>query len=783
MRPSILSTLWVFIFCLLFTPAFAQQNVGIGTLTPNGKAILDMESTTMGLLIPRMTSPERVAIFPSGLTDEGLMVYDNTLNQFYYWDGTQWLPFGGGGADGDWTVTGTDMFSAVSGNVGIGVSLPAAKFHTNGSLKFENVVPGVSNFILVVDGAGDVGQRFLPANVWDGDDVNDADASTTNELNTAFSYNPGTQQLSITDAGGTLTATINVTATADLDSDTTNELQTLTSLYDGTAEEVTVSISNGNSTTFSIEDGDSDDSNELQTLTLVQTGDSVNWNLSDGGGNGSFSLTDADWAGAGTGVMYPVTLTDNIGISRNTAFYDLDVNGDIRVVDQLIFDTTGYFIERNANNLYFSSTNDFRFVSGQGHNIRYYAQAGEAIVNYRLDNEDVMTLRGDDGGGANQFNVGIGNTAPVSKLHVAGDIRLGAINPPGFTNGGSNYGDLLYLSGAPGYNAPANLDSENSDPLFISRYNSGPDLSEIRINIGDNTSGDNTLRDRLSIGALATGSTNLNDYQSLFQFEINNSSTDSDEPMLSISPVGVLHSTNYHGALSLTKPDTSNGQYINLVREGAGADWSIGYQYTSNNFAIGQSTTNNSAFTNPEFTILASTGYVGLGVNNPSYRVTLPNSPSTAGRGIAEMWVTYSDGRFKTDRTELPPVLDKVMQLLPLNYHWEDFDHDENGQLVGLGTVNPYTDLGFIAQDVYELFPEVVSKPENEATATWGIDYARLSVVLTKALQEQQMMLTAEKQQHQQTQMEVAALQTQMQRVLDRLASLEGKTGTTTASK
>jgi hypothetical protein len=44
--------------------------------------------------------------------------------------------------------------------------------------------------------------------------------------------------------------------------------------------------------------------------------------------------------------------------------------------------------------------------------------------------------------------------------------------------------------------------------------------------------------------------------------------------------------------------------------------------------------------------------------------------------------------------------------------------------------------IGLIAQELYEIIPEAVSKPENEATELWGIDYDKLIPVLIKAIQE-----------------------------------------------
>jgi hypothetical protein len=92
---------------LLFSQSsFAQDNVGIGTTTPHENAILDASSVEKGLLIPRMNTLQRLGINPVGGAD-GLLVYDTDLDQFWYWDGTQWVqstgpagPIGPAGADG-----------------------------------------------------------------------------------------------------------------------------------------------------------------------------------------------------------------------------------------------------------------------------------------------------------------------------------------------------------------------------------------------------------------------------------------------------------------------------------------------------------------------------------------------------------------------------------------------------------------------------------------------------------------------------------------------------------
>lgn len=74
-------------FLMLFAVA-SQAQVGIGTITPNASAQLDIQSTSKGLLIPRMLETERLAIASPAT---GLLVYqtDNTAG-FYYYTGSQW---------------------------------------------------------------------------------------------------------------------------------------------------------------------------------------------------------------------------------------------------------------------------------------------------------------------------------------------------------------------------------------------------------------------------------------------------------------------------------------------------------------------------------------------------------------------------------------------------------------------------------------------------------------------------------------------------------------------
>lgn len=96
------------------------DNAKVGGTNPmEASAALEVESTTQGFLIPRMTTAQRTAIVTPAA---GLQVYDTDIKDVWLYNGTTWV------RSGSKFVDGTDPLNAVytAGSVGVGTAEPNA---------------------------------------------------------------------------------------------------------------------------------------------------------------------------------------------------------------------------------------------------------------------------------------------------------------------------------------------------------------------------------------------------------------------------------------------------------------------------------------------------------------------------------------------------------------------------------------------------------------------------------------------------------------------------------
>ena len=85
MKPHILIQSFFF---LVQTVSIAQVSITSDNSSPHASSMLDVKSTSRGMLLPRMSTANRNAIV---MPAKGLLVYDTTASSFFFFNGTAWL--------------------------------------------------------------------------------------------------------------------------------------------------------------------------------------------------------------------------------------------------------------------------------------------------------------------------------------------------------------------------------------------------------------------------------------------------------------------------------------------------------------------------------------------------------------------------------------------------------------------------------------------------------------------------------------------------------------------
>jgi len=114
-------------------------------------------------------------------------------------------------------------------------------------------------------------------------------------------------------------------------------------------------------------------------------------------------------------------------------------------------------------------------------------------------------------------------------------------------------------------------------------------------------------------------------------------------------------------------------------------------------------------------------------------------------------YIIPSDRRFKSNIATLSPMLSSVMALNPVKYH---YNYDESQTET----------VGFIAQEVQEIFPEMVSV--SPGTDYLALPYTEFSVIAIKAIQEQQTIINSQQE-------EIDALKSQVEEIEDLKAAVK----------
>jgi hypothetical protein len=289
-------------------------------------------------------------------------------------------------------------------------------------------------------------------------------------------------------------------------------------------------------------------------------------------------------------------------------------------------------------------------------------------------------------------NVGIGTTAPETKLDIAGgDILLD--NSKG-----------LWIEDSSGTNIEAfSIDSANN--IVINRHAlvTAPDYNTI---IGGNIiafhDGTNTERMRIdSTGKVGIGTT-------------------SPAERLEINGDAYLNTSSGDPALYIRKGDTTASMEY------------YGIGFTGDHLSLFQDTDKSFPWDIEALTV-DDGGNVGIGTTTPSFKLDVAGaiggsltSSAAAGTDVhwnsstREIYAYTSSLRFKQDISDLEIETTKIYDLRPVSFTPNGTDKRE---------------FGLIAEEVYEIIPELVSL-DGEGKPL-SVHYAHLSVLLLQELKKQ----------------------------------------------
>jgi hypothetical protein len=145
----------------------------------------------------------------------------------------------------------------------------------------------------------------------------------------------------------------------------------------------------------------------------------------------------------------------------------------------------------------------------------------------------------------------------------------------------------------------------------------------------------------------------------------------------------------------------------------------------------------------------------GLASDNPSSRTLFVNGSA----GGKYDWFNDSDAKLKTNIETVPDALQKVMKLRGVNFAWLNPDAGMEGK-----------QLGFIAQEVLPVLPEVVQVKDEHYT----MQYSSITALLVEAIKEQQQQIDFQAKKIASQEAEIARLK-QMEEQIQNLIRIVGK--------
>lgn len=401
--------------------------------------------------------------------------------------------------------------------------------------------------------------------------------------------------------------------------------------------------------------------------------------------------------------------------------------------------------------------------------ITFHAQGGSEFLGPITAPSITATLFGDGSGitgvaklGANTF---------TGYQEIQNHLRIGEVLSSANSTG---WGEALIFSGAPRPNL--GLNSDNSDPLWLARFNSGNNASELRMVIGDDPGASD---DRFVIGTM----------QGAGDF----SQGATWAPQVTIDARGFMGLNGRSADYPLTFPNTL-GDKISLWGNAGAAHYGFGVQNStlqihgdgsSSRIAFGYGSSGSFTFTGlinydamyiyhptaPQLNLQRTSSGTYANVYHEGTRIIIGMTGSAHGGNASYRFASYdgdsnwdfnSDRKLKKDITDATPVLERALKVQVRTFRWK-----------GGPTEGPKM-IGVIAQELQPLFPDMVSETENPETRekNLSVGYGDFAVIAIKAIQELKAQQDAEVKD---LKAQVADLKAQMKEVLQAAAELRGQ--------
>ena len=144
----------LFLSANILAQAVFAQGVAIGnnSATPHASAMLDIQSTSKGVLIPRVTSEQRTTISAPAT---GLLVFDTNTGSFWFKSVDNWVELTDT-LNAAWKKNGTNVVIPGTGRVGLGTRTPGYDLHivrNNASVGFTDALHNQFSGAITADSA------------------------------------------------------------------------------------------------------------------------------------------------------------------------------------------------------------------------------------------------------------------------------------------------------------------------------------------------------------------------------------------------------------------------------------------------------------------------------------------------------------------------------------------------------------------------------------------------------------------------------------------------------